>query len=328
MLDHYSVTVGSEDQGQRLDAFLAKKLPDLSRTRIKCLIEEGSIQIVGIKAEPSLHIKAGMVINAEIPDPTEPEPVGQDIPLDIVFEDEHLLVLNKPPGMVVHPAPGHYENTLVNALIAHCGDSLSGIGGVRRPGLVHRLDKGTSGLIVVAKNDKAHRGLALQFAHRSLKRTYHAIVWGLVMPVEDTIEGNIGRCSTDWRKRAVLAEGGKTAITDYKLIRAFGTLASLIECRLRTGRTHQIRVHLTHRGHPLIGDPQYGKAPRGTSATLLEQLKSPIEHFTRPCLHAARLQFYHPITNDFHEFTAEMHPDLEKVLETLEAFANPPYHRR
>ncbi len=307
------------DQGQRLDVVLALKFPDLSRTRIKNLIDQGHILVDGKSVTPSLTVKKGMHITAQIPDASEPLPFAQDIPLNIVFEDEHLLVINKAAGMVVHPAPGHYENTLVNALIGHCGASLSGIGGVRRPGLVHRLDKGTSGLMVVAKNDKAHRGLALQFAHRSLKRTYNALVWGLPLPVEGTVETLIGRCPTDWRKRAVVTHGGKNAITDYKVLRAFIRIASLIECRLRTGRTHQIRVHMTHRGFPLLGDPQYGKVPRGVPSKLIESLKIITDDFNRPCLHAKRLEFYHPISNDFLQFEADIPDDIKKVIGALEA---------
>jgi 23S rRNA pseudouridine1911/1915/1917 synthase len=328
MPDTFSITVNAEDQGQRLDSFLAKHRTDLSRTRLKSLIEQGLITVNGALSEPAFIIKTGMIISGKIPEAIEPALTAQTIPLDIIYEDEHLLVLNKNAGMVVHPAPGHYDNTLVNALIAHCGDHLSGIGGVKRPGLVHRLDKGTSGLMVIAKNDKAHRGLALQFAHRSLKRTYKAIIWGLPTPTTGQVEGNIGRCSTNWRRRAVVQEGGKTAITAYQVLKNFGMLASLIECRLQTGRTHQIRVHMTHKGHPLIGDPLYGKIPRGTPTLLLEQLKEPTENFTRPCLHAACLQFYHPITSEFQEFTTDLPSDLQKVIDTLEGWTHPPYHQR
>ena len=318
MSDNFTLIVTDDDQGQRLDTYLARHLPALSRTRIKALIEQGAIRLNEQTTEPSLMIKARMVITGSVPDPADPLPVAQTLPLTIVYEDMDIIVLNKQAGMVVHPAPGHYDNTLVNALLAHCGDSLSGIGGVRRPGLVHRLDKGTSGLMVVAKNDKAHRALALQFSHRSLKRTYKAIVWGFPMPPVGTVENAIGRCPHDWRKRAVVQHGGKVAITDYKVLQQYARKASLVECQLQTGRTHQIRVHMTHLGYPLIGDPQYGHMPRGVGNDLQNILKELTADFTRPCLHAYRLILYHPITNELLTFEIDLPDDMQNVITVLE----------
>ena len=318
MFDDFILNIADSDQGQRLDVYLAKQLPVFSRTRIKALIEQGAVLVDGHPTEPSLIIKNGMMVTGHIPEVDTPIPRPQDIPLTIVYEDDDIIVLNKDAGMVVHPAPGHYDNTLVNALLAHCGESLSGIGGVRRPGLVHRLDKGTSGLMVVAKNDRAHRALALQFSHRSLKRTYKAIVWGFPMPPAGTVENTIGRSSHDWRKRAVVQHGGKIAITDYKVIQNYKSKASLVECQLQTGRTHQIRVHMTHLGYGIIGDPQYGNMPRGIGNDLCNSLKSLTTDFTRPCLHAFRLVFYHPIMSKLLNFETPLPNDMQNVIDVLE----------
>ncbi|MBU6475707.1 MAG: RluA family pseudouridine synthase, partial [Alphaproteobacteria bacterium] len=263
----------------------------------------------------------GEVFSVVIPPAVEPKPQAQDISLDIVYEDDDLLVINKAADMVVHPAAGNHDGTLVNALLAYCGDTLSGIGGVKRPGIVHRLDKETSGLMVVAKNDAAHQGLSKQLAARTLKRTYQAIVWGDVSPPAGRIETQIGRSKTNRKKMAVLASGGKTAVTDYKKLESFGLTASLVECRLQTGRTHQIRVHMAHIKHWLVGDPVYGrssaqkflrlnKADPALSAALLD--------FPRQALHAAALEFVHPISETRVHLECALPEDMQGLLRVLE----------
>src|SRR5438045_5673053 len=250
----------AEDAGQRLDRVLQRHLPELSRTRFKQLILAGDVTSDGaVQRDPAQRVQPGQHFWVGPPEPADPVPAAQAIPLAIRFEDEHLIVVDKPAGLVVHPAPGNPEGTLVNALLAHCGDSLAGIGGVRRPGIVHRLDKDTSGLLVVAKTELAHRALSRDFAARRIDRAYAAFVWGVPVPASGEIEGNIGRSPRNRKKMAVVAaERGKPAVTRYRVERIFGVQAAQLECRLMTGRTHQIRVHLAHNGHPLIGDTVYG----------------------------------------------------------------------
>jgi 23S rRNA pseudouridine1911/1915/1917 synthase len=238
-----------------------------------------------------------------LPEPVPDRPVPQAMALVIPYEDEHLLVVDKPAGLVVHPAPGNPDRTLVNALIAHCGEALAGIGGVKRPGIVHRLDKDTSGLMVVAKTELAHRALAMDFATRRIERAYRAIVWGLP-PISGEIEGAIGRNPRDRKKMALVQRGGKHAKTHYRRLEAFGTEAALLECRLATGRTHQIRVHLAALGFPLIGDPTYGR-------------KRDAKIFSRQALHAWMLGFRHPAGNQMLRFTSELPPDMTNLLATL-----------
>jgi 23S rRNA pseudouridine1911/1915/1917 synthase len=245
-------------------------------------------------------------------------PRGQAIALDVIYEDADLIVVDKPAGMVVHPAPGNPDRTLVNALIAHCGDSLSGIGGVQRPGIVHRLDKDTSGLIVAAKNDFTHVGLGTQFATRDLTRRYGAVVWGVPSPVTGTIEGNIGRSPRNRKKMAVVARGGRPAITRYRILRTFGGGASLIECRLETGRTHQIRVHLAARGHPLIGDPLYGRGRRQRTLGLAESSGQAVAGFRRQALHARSLVFRHPRSGDRLRFDIDLPADIKALIDSLD----------
>ncbi|HHN72929.1 MAG TPA: RluA family pseudouridine synthase, partial [Thermopetrobacter sp.] len=263
------ITAPEEAAGQRLDRFLAAAAPDVSRARFQSLIAEGRVAVNGAPAaRPGLRLKGGETIRVDLPPPAPAEPRPQDIPLAIVHEDAHLLVIDKPPGMVVHPAPGHGAGTLVNALLHHCGEALSGIGGVRRPGIVHRLDRDTGGLMVVAKSDLAHRRLAEQFAAHGrdgrLERVYRAIVWGHPLPASGRIEAPIGRHPGERTRMAVVGgERGRVAITRYRTLERFHDaegrpLAALVECRLETGRTHQIRVHMAHRRHPLLGDPLYG----------------------------------------------------------------------
>jgi len=309
------LTAGPEDAGERLDRMLALRLGEGSRSQAKRLILAGHILRDGATiTDPSARVKSGQVFTIAIPEPEPDHPEPQAIPLDIRFEDEHLLVLDKPAGMVVHPAPGNLDRTLVNALLAHCGESLAGIGGVRRPGIVHRLDKDTSGLMVVAKTDLAHQGLSADFAVHALLRAYRAFVWGVPTPKSGEIHGNIGRDPANRKKMTVVPRGGKEAITGYEVLKSFGIHAALVECRLRTGRTHQIRVHMSNNGYPLIGDPCYG----GRSGRR-RRLSLPIA-FERQALHSHRLGFKHPSSGDWLEFVSDLPSDMEElqaILETL-----------
>lgn len=311
--------VSDEAAGERLDRWLAAALPSLSRSRLKNLIEEGHVSLDGaILRDVSARVKQGQHAVVDVPAATPAIPEPQDIPLDVVFEDEYLIVVDKPAGMVVHPAPGSREGTLVNALLHHCAGSLSGIGGVRRPGIVHRIDKDTSGLIVAAKTDAAHAGLAAQFAKHSLERAYIALVWGRLDPREGEIEGNIGRSRTNRQKMAVVEHGGKTALTHYQVMETFGGGASsLVECRLETGRTHQIRVHMNAIGHPLIGDPLYGRAPPGRRLINVAPVAvQALTKFPRQALHAAVLGFEHPVTGEEVYLTSELPEDFAELVET------------
>lgn len=302
-----------EDVGLRLDRVLAQKYPDLSRTRIKSLIEQHKILVDGKLYLPSSKVKENNEITITIEPLIDAIPKPQSIPLDVVYEDQDVIVINKPAGMVVHPAPGNYDQTLVNALLAHCEGSLSGISGVKRPGIVHRLDKGTSGLLVAAKHDKAHQGLVTQFAQRTLKRQYLALAWGALSPFQGVIEGNIGRSPRNRQKMALLKNGGKEAITYYETKEIFGRFASLIECQLETGRTHQIRVHLAAQGHGIIGDPLYGRIPKGY-ARIVQMMKELTEQNTRPLLHAYCLTFIHPITQQEMTFECELPEDFKEAM--------------
>jgi len=263
-------------------------------------------------------VKNGQTFVVILPEPDDPTPQAQAIPLSIRFEDAHLIVIDKPAGLVVHPAPGNPDGTLVNALIAHCGDSLLGIGGVRRPGIVHRLDKDTSGLIVAAKTDAAHRALSADFAARRIARAYAAIVWGVPTPPAGEIAGNIGRSVTNRKKMAVVAASrGKPAVTRYRAERRFGEHAALVECRLLTGRTHQIRVHLAHKGHPLIGDPVYGSRS-GRALARSGPEGAAIVGFPRQALHARHLGFVHPATGESLAFDSPLPADMAELLINLE----------
>jgi 23S rRNA pseudouridine1911/1915/1917 synthase len=323
------ITISPNDSGIRLDRALQRQLPELSRTRLKALILSGQIASDGrLLRDPAQRASAGARVVIMLPEPDEATPAAQSIPLDIRFEDEHLIVVDKPAGMVVHPAPGNPEGTLVNALLAHCGPSLAGIGGVRRPGIVHRLDKDTSGLLVAAKTDPAHRALSRDFAARRVERAYSAIVWGVPAPPVGEIVGNIGRSPFNRKKMAVVAEArGKTAVTRYRVERRFGTAAggtaALIECRLLTGRTHQIRVHLAHIGHPLIGDPAYGTRagrPLAHPGARDGPAAAAIAGFPRQALHARLLGFTHPVTGELLTFDSPMPADMVGLLANLELF--------
>jgi 23S rRNA pseudouridine1911/1915/1917 synthase len=331
------LAVEAQNAGKRLDKWLSESLPELTRTRLKALIEAGAVTAGGFALkEPSFRLKGGEVFELVLP-PAEPaELKGEWIALDIVFEDDDLIVVNKPAGMVVHPAAGNREGTLVNVLIAHCGASLSGIGGVARPGIVHRLDKETSGLLVAAKNDQAHQHLAALFAAHDIERVYHALVSGAPRPYSGTIDAPIARAG-DRRKMAVLdndseREDARHAITHYKVVEAFGrkrarlagdAVASLVECRLETGRTHQIRAHLSHIGHPVIGDPVYGRGPGLAGLKSDDEAgataKTAVSGFKRQALHAAVLGFEHPTSGETLRFEAPPPEDFAHLLSALRA---------
>jgi 23S rRNA pseudouridine1911/1915/1917 synthase len=317
---------GEADAGERLDRFLglaagARRLA-LSRTRLKGLIEAGHVTVDGhVVSEAAARLVAGAVVAFEAPPPDDSPLLGQALPLDIVFEDEHLLVLDKPAGLVVHPAAGHEDGTLVNALIAHCGASLSGIGGVRRPGIVHRLDKDTSGLLAVAKTDAAHHGLSALFADHgrsgSLVREYEALVWGVPEAPAGTVDAPLGRHPQHREKMAVVApERGRRAVTHWRLERELGVVSHVI-CSLETGRTHQIRVHLAHLGHPLLGDSVYGAGFRTKSARLSPEARAALEGLGRQALHARKLGFIHPITGSELSFESSPPEDLSRLIKAL-----------
>ena len=314
-----TVRVSETDAGQRLDRVLAQHLPLLSRTRLKRLIETGQVTNEGVVLrDPSQRVRYDQNFVVILPQIEDAAPVAQPILLEICFEDAHLIVIDKPAGMVVHPAPGNPDGTLVNALLAHCGASLPGIGGVRRPGIVHRLDKDTSGLMVVAKTEAALHALSRDFAARRIDRAYTAFVWGVPAASAGEIAGNIGRSSADRKKMAVVGEDrGKSAITRYRMERAFGTHAAQIECRLATGRTHQIRVHFAHLGHPLIGDPVYGTRARRSVARSGPPGER-IAAFPRQALHARLLGFTHPVEKRPMQFDSPLPADLRELAHSLE----------
>jgi 23S rRNA pseudouridine1911/1915/1917 synthase len=329
------LAAAEEDAGLRLDRFLALRLPDISRSRLADLIKQGQVtsgqETTGRTiVEPSYRVKPGDEFSVTLPEPEPAEPAGEAIPLTVVYEDASLIVIDKPAGLVVHPAAGHWTGTLVNALIAHCGDSLSGIGGIKRPGIVHRLDKDTTGVMVVAKTDAAHNALAQQFADHGregpLERTYIALVWDAPPRPLGTIVTRIGRDPNHRQKMKVLAEGGKEAITHYRLMETFALkgvnpgvtiLASLVECQLETGRTHQIRVHMAHLACPVIGDPVYASGYQSKKRALPEDVQSAIMSLNRQALHAAVLGFEHPRTGKLKRFEAEIPDDMACVLRIL-----------
>lgn len=325
MKTSYEILVGDEDGGERLDLFLSEHIPELSRSRIQKAIRSGDVLVSGTPArKAATRVHEGELIALSFSPPRPPGVRPEAIPLDIVYEDEHLLVVNKPPGMVVHPAPGHDRGTLVHALLAHCRD-LSGVGGVLRPGIVHRLDSGTSGLLVVAKSDEVHIALSRQLMERTVKRIYYAVVWGEMPGPEGVLEFPIGRSPRDRKKMAVVPQGGREAVTAYYVLDTYRPF-QYIRIKLGTGRTHQIRVHLSFTGHPVLGDPVYGgrklrkgglgRRETGTALRVLALLK-------RQALHAGELSFIHPLTSTRLAFTAPAPSDFESVLETLRAEARP-----
>ncbi len=309
--------------GERLDRAVAAAIPELSRSRAKALIEAGSVALQGgaTISEPSYRVKPGQSFAIFVPEPAAALPRPQAIALDIVYEDADMIVVNKSAGMVVHPAEGNHDGTLVNALLAHCGPSLSGIGGVKRPGIVHRLDKDTSGLMVVAKNDAAHQALAAAIEARRVERVYQALVWGVPSPRQGEIEGNIGRHPVDRKRMAVLKRGGRAALTRYRVLRAVGLVASLVECRLATGRTHQIRVHLTSIGHPIVGDPVYGRAGAARLARLDPAARTALGRFKRQALHACELGLRHPVSGEPLRWAAEMPDDMAELVSIMDQTA-------
>jgi len=299
----------------RVDSYISSYNEQYSRTYIKKLILEGSLFInnESIK-DPSYKLLSGDKVKIILPEIKSDIPEPQDIPLDIIFEDEHLLVINKFAGMVVHPAPGHSQDTLVNALLYHCNGSLSGIGGVMRPGIVHRLDKDTSGLMIVAKDDYSHRFLSKAISLKKVDRIYSALVWGKPNNIMDSINLNIGRHPKDRKKMSVMKNKGRSAITDYKLIKNYN-IASLLECTLRTGRTHQIRVHLSYKGLPIIGDHLYSRR-----VTVSNDLSEVIKNFGRQALHSRSIRFQHPINKQILEFKTNLPKDIKILKKELEKF--------
>jgi len=322
------ITAGAAGKSQRLDRVLADQFEDLSRTRLKALIVAGHVSIGGAPIlDPAYQVKADETIIVEVPPAVAPEPEGENIPLDIVYEDDDLLVLNKPMGLVVHPAAGHETGTLVNALIAHCGGSLSGIGGVKRPGIVHRLDKDTTGLMVVAKNDRAHQSLTAQFADHgrtgALRRGYMAFVWGAPLRPRGTIDQPIDR-HPHAREKMAVRQGGREAITHWEMLESFEgrdgkPIAALLACQLETGRTHQIRVHLGHAGHPLIGDDIYGSGFRTKANQLSDPAKTAVATLGRQALHAYLLQIEHPATGEIMDWQSGLPEDLVLLQSALRA---------
>ncbi|WP_340646550.1 RluA family pseudouridine synthase [Phenylobacterium sp.] len=314
-----TLTLAAEHAGGRLDKTLAEHLPDLSRARIQALMAAGMVSREGrVLTDTSARAQAGDY-ELLIPPPEAAEPQAEAIALTVLYEDAHLIVVDKPPGMAVHPAPGTPSGTLVNALLAHCGDSLSGIGGVARPGIVHRIDKETSGIVVVAKTDAAHQGLSALFAAHDIDRVYVALVRGAPSPAKATIVTQIGRSSTDRKKMAVLKSGGREAITHYSTRKVFGPQkkpqAARLECTLETGRTHQIRVHLASKGSPCLGDPVYGSGP--PTPAVREAMSQ--AGLTRQALHAAVLGFVHPVTGETMRFESALPPDMAQLEALLAA---------
>ena len=297
------LTVTSEEAGQRADSLLARRLEGLTRSAAARLLEEGRVTDRGRPAAKNLRVQPGQVLEVTLPEPEEPEARPQNIPLDVVYEDRDVIVVNKPTGMVVHPAPGHPDGTLVNALLYHCGESLSGIGGQKRPGIVHRIDRDTSGLIIAAKNDAAHAALSAQLSDHTLARTYECLVSGNMKQDSGTVDAPIGRSSADRKKMAVVP-GGRRAVTHWEVVARYPGVTHL-RCRLETGRTHQIRVHLAYIGHPILGDTVYGA-------------KKPVPGLTGQCLHATGLRFLHPRTGEPVELHCPLPEEFTRMLEKLE----------
>lgn len=316
-----SLDVSTEDAGQRLDRFLAAHVAELSRHRLQQLVGAGAVTVDGRpETQPAHRLRAGDRVALTLPAAVSDDLAGQSIALEILYEDADLIVINKPPGMVVHPAPGSPDQTLVNALLHHCGPAIADVGDPARPGIVHRLDKDTSGVLVAAKTPAAHAGLAAQFAEHAVERAYKALVWGEPIPPLGTIRTRIGRHPVQRQKMAVLRDGGRQAVTHYHVLRRFGrspAVVSLVECRLETGRTHQIRVHMTHLGHPVVGDPVYGRNTRH-ARKIFPETKALLGAFPRQALHAYALGFVHPVTNKALKFEVDLPPDMDELVNGLE----------
>ena len=302
MSDRSELTAAAGDSGSRIDKYIADNIGGLTRSAVQALIEKGMVLVNGREVSKNYKLRGGEEVTVEIPEPEPMDAVPEEIPLDIVYEDADLLVVNKPKGMVVHPAHGNYKGTLVNALLYHCGDSLSGINGVVRPGIVHRIDKNTSGLLIVAKNDASHLKLAEQIKAHSFTREYEAVACGYFKDTEGTVDAPIGRHKTDRKKMCVTGENSRNAVTHYSVIKQYGGYAHL-RLRLETGRTHQIRVHLSYIGHPVLGDDVYGKPFKGLEGQ---------------CLHARKIGFVHPSTGEYMEFVSELPDYFRAVLARLE----------
>lgn len=333
MMNRIEITAGAGDAGQRLDAFLGARAEGLSRSRVKALIEAGAVAAdAAPETNPRAPVRAGTVYAISLPPPAPAEPEAEAIPLDILHEDEHLIILNKPAGLAVHPAPGSETGTLVNALLHHCAGQLSGIGGVERPGIVHRLDKLTTGVMVAAKTEAAHTGLAALFERHDIDRLYRAVTRSAPRPLSGTVDAPIARSESDRKKMSVHKNPespvARNAVTHYRAIETFGykdratrlPAAALIECRLETGRTHQIRVHMTHIGAPLIGDPVYGRQSGITAWGSGEDHAAALaaaRAFSRQALHAAVLGFVHPITKETLRFEASLPDDMSALITAL-----------
>jgi len=299
-----TIKINCEIGGERLDVFLAASLPELTRSAAQKLLEDGGVTLRGVPMQKNHRTSPGEVYSVALNEPEESFAAPQQIPLDIVFEDRDVIVVNKPRGMVVHPAPGHPDGTLVNALLYHCGESLSGVGGVKRPGIVHRIDKDTSGLVIAAKNDGAHLGLAAQLSSRTLARGYDAIVRGVMKMDSGTVDAPIGRHPTDRKRQAVTDRNSRPAVTYYEVVARYKGFTH-VRCSLQTGRTHQIRVHLAHIGHPVLGDIVYGR-------------KKPELGLSGQCLHARTLRFLHPSTGEPIELSANLPDYFVQALNVLE----------
>ncbi len=308
----------ADQAGQRVDRFLADRIGTISRSRVKVLIESGHLTAAGRRIqEPAELVREGVAYELDIPAPRPARPEPQSIPFNILYEDDDLIVLDKPAGLVVHPAPGNPDGTLVNALLAHCGPSFQGIGAERRPGIVHRLDKDTSGVMVVAKTQLASDKLTAAFANRDLDRAYLALCWGRPIPSDGDIEGAIGRDKRDRKRMAVVTHGGKPARTHYHVMQSWLDSAALLTCRLATGRTHQIRVHLSSKGHPIVGDPLYLRRVPAAAKAFHPPLKDHLLDFPRQALHAARLGFQHPRTGATLCFETPLPEDMSGLLDDL-----------
>ncbi len=318
--DPFEVVASPASVGQRTDRFLADAIGTVSRSRVKALMQGGAVLRDGIALhDPADPVRVGARFIIQPPAPVSATPQPQSIPFTILHEDADLIVLDKPAGLVVHPAPGNQDGTLVNALLAHCGDTLPGIGGERRPGIVHRLDKDTSGVMVVAKTESALARLSAAFAARDLDRAYLALAWGVPAAMHGEVEGAIGRDPRDRKRMAIVSRGGKPALTRYTVLRAWPSAATLLECVLATGRTHQIRVHLAGIGHPLVGDPVYLRRVPAAAKALAEPTRSTLLDFPRQALHAARLGFSHPRTGQAMLFERPMPPDMQALVAALDA---------